>query len=214
MGPVPIAAFLIGAVIGSIAIALLLDFYDIGSPRALWRIWRKNARLQELNDFACAWLTLDKLRKYLKESFTTADIRLDLYKTVVISNIAGTAHYFYHDADYTVVLRYSGSGPTTTVAGIGFDVEDGTVFVKQIQGVQGKHEWLRPIKWERMLLALVVEWATIQGYKEVLVQRAKHNVWSTVRDDKRGKMLYDVTAKRSGFKLDAARDVWRLTLST
>lgn len=118
---------------------------------------------------------------------------------------------FFRDARYTFHLRYEHA----TVAGIGFDiVEDKVIVVTQIQGMKGATESLKLLKWERLLLAIVVAWARDQEYKEVRVQRAEKNIWIGHGNSRSSfKMHYDVTAKRSGFEFDKELGCFRLTLN-
>ncbi len=116
----------------------------------------------------------------------------------------------YRDTVYSFVLKRGYS----TLACIGFDIEeDRTLEVKQIQGVKGAQEDLSHLKWERMLLIVVTDWASRYGFRQVRVQRAEDNEWvkraetlkwEEVRQEltERLRMRHDVTARRSGFRLD------------
>lgn len=94
----------------------------------------------------------------------------------------------------------------TPLASISFNFEDDTVLVKQIQGVKGRQKELSPLKWERMLLTLTCYWAKQYGYKRIKVRSAENNRWDKISDTGHGKLIYDVTAKRCGFKKEVLGD--------
>jgi hypothetical protein len=77
------------------------------------------------------------------------------------------------------------------------------MFIEQIQGIKGYGEVLKPLKWERALLNYAVDWAKTQDVPDVAVISVDNNKWALQHchlNKEQGKMLYDVTAKRSGFK--------------
>ncbi len=126
----------------------------------------------------------------------------------------------YTDAAYNFAL-VRGKEP---ICGIAFEAGETTapasIFVKQIQGVPGKQGELRPFRWEKMLLQILINWAKQNGFERIDVVRAKNSGWwSSFRCDrnKRLYMKYDVTAKRMGFKpgkfeLDKRKKVYSLYL--
>lgn len=109
----------------------------------------------------------------------------------------------YYDAQYAFVLCDEEKKP---LANISFKAENNAIKIMQIQGTKGKQEQLKPIKWERMLLALVWEWARENSIEEVQIISHKDSEWHLVREY--GKMLYDVNAQRSGFKYSADKNVY------
>ncbi|MCP4599860.1 MAG: hypothetical protein GY847_04845 [Proteobacteria bacterium] len=89
------------------------------------------------------------------------------------------------------------------IATLGFEIDDRALIVWQIQGVKGQGSKLQPIKWSRALLKYCASWAGKVGATEVNVVSVKHNEWTATHghlDKDRGRLLYDVTAKRCGFK--------------
>lgn len=104
----------------------------------------------------------------------------------------------YYDAPYSFVLCYRGD--RYPLASTSFDAAEDAIVVKQIQGVQGQKERLVPLKWERLLLTLVCEWAEENNICEVQTLPHTESRWGHVREY--SKMIYDVTAKRCGFKFD------------
>lgn len=117
----------------------------------------------------------------------------------------------YRDASYTLAL-YQGEQTDKNppeklnyLSCIGFNVEAGQIVVRQIQGNPGKGEILRLFKWERMLLAILTDWARQSGFSQIKVIQAKDSGWYREYAEERIKrmfMHYDVTAKRSGFSFD------------
>ncbi len=105
------------------------------------------------------------------------------------------------DGTYVFLLYKGGEN----VARLSFDAISGGVHIVQIQSVKGAGEALAPIKWERALIAYVCKWASEWGLEKVEIVSAKNNVW--VQDDhipyERAHMIYDVSAKRSGFRENA-----------
>lgn len=88
-----------------------------------------------------------------------------------------------------------------------------SVKIVQIQGVKGKHSFLKPLRWERMLVNIVIDWAKANGFKAVEIQRGKDNRWYAHSENKDGfKIRYDVTAERCGFGYDKKRKVHVLSL--
>ena len=117
----------------------------------------------------------------------------------------------YRDASYTMALYESNQTTEETptaneyLACIGFDIEINKIVVKQIQGSHGKEKTLSLVKWERMLLAILTDWAKKNGFKQVRIIQAKNSYWYRDYDEERTKrmfMHYDITARRSGFSFD------------
>ncbi len=139
---------------------------------------------------------------------------------------------FYFDADYNLVLM----APMPVgfwkeqrgVACVGFTAEKemGTITIRQLQAfdpepLRNSHrefhrftkELLEPIKWERMLVVILLDLVFGNGFRRVEMIRANESKWygqpyclkSHVCDIQgRMKMRYDVTARRMGFE-DAGR---------
>lgn len=104
------------------------------------------------------------------------------------------------DAEFGFVLNYE----ENTVCSIWFDLVRSrrAVFVKQIQGRYGQQNILRKIRWERMLLRIITEWAKLQGAYEVRVIRAEFQKYWSHDDERRKKrfhLLYNVSPLREGF---------------
>ena len=104
----------------------------------------------------------------------------------------------YYDGLYAFVLCAKLNTPLVLIS---FKPEKNAINIVQIQGVYGKRQKLKLIKWERMMLALAYEWAQQYSINEVRVTPHKQNEWTKVRE--KGKIRYDVTAKRTGFKYDS-----------
>lgn len=93
------------------------------------------------------------------------------------------------------------------IASIGFDIfERGIITVKQIQGVKDPrgmiNRWksLRPFRWQKLLLIVVVDWASKYGLKQVRVISAEYHPWRESMGKQKAKLYYDVTPKSCGFE--------------
>ncbi len=102
------------------------------------------------------------------------------------------------DGKLAFILKYE----ITPIAVITFDkLSLDKIKIKQIQGIEDKIRLLSPIKWERALVYYTVNlWAPQNNIKEVEIVSAENNRYPVVNTTNHGKMLYNVTAKRSGFK--------------
>jgi hypothetical protein len=123
-----------------------------------------------------------------------ADIRLNG------SNFGQRFRGKYFDTTFNFCLTHDGD----LIASLGFDVDDEVMNVWQIQGVKGAQRWLRPLKWERGLLQYAVAWGRASALAAITVPSVNQVSWATQHahlDPRRGKLLYDVTARRCGFHL-------------
>lgn len=128
----------------------------------------------------------------------------------------------YRDADYSFILtkvmtKRTGEifwlGPLACVA---FDSEGDSLIVRQIQGAPGAKKHLKPFRWEKMLLQIVVDWARENKFMAVEVIRAEDSGWWRKDNEKRRRILhmkYDVTPKRCGFKFDENKNRSTLILT-
>lgn len=117
----------------------------------------------------------------------------------------------YRDASYTLALYLDQQSQTNIclksnyLACIGFDVDNSQIIVRQIQGNPGKKEILQLFKWERMLLAILINWAESNEFNQIRIIQAKDSGWYREYEKERSQrmfMHYDVTARRSGFSFD------------
>ncbi|OGN02377.1 MAG: hypothetical protein A2655_01435 [Candidatus Yanofskybacteria bacterium RIFCSPHIGHO2_01_FULL_43_42] len=115
----------------------------------------------------------------------------------------------YRDAEYTIALYNNAltkevPEKSDYLACIGFDIDGNRVIVKQIQGNPGKGEILCLFKWERMLLAILIDWAKQSSFDQIRVIRAQDQSWYRTDSERAKRMFmhYDVTARRSGFDFD------------
>ena len=102
----------------------------------------------------------------------------------------------FRDGEYNFILRkvLREEGKRTRrkgIACIGFILEQGAVIVVQIQGVRGEQEILKALRWEQMLLQVVVDWARENKYQRVSVIPS-YNLKDNLR--------YHVTPKKLGFQ--------------
>ena len=133
-----------------------------------------------------------------------------------------TCHF---DADFYLVLTYTPVYLTPLkpvgICLAGFNLERRKrLCIVQIQGLrcdnfneflykQGEFleflEILHSIRWEKLLVAALEQWAKKMGFKKIGIQKAKHNDYfnhDNLNTPKnwRLKMHYDVTAQRMGYK--------------
>lgn len=122
---------------------------------------------------------------------------------------------FYLDASYAFCLtkRIKSFNRTSEVnlACIAFEPHDSGIMVRQIQGARDQASELNAFKWERMLLAIVVDWARKNGLEDVKVIKGTESAWCTEKRGHQFFLRYDITARRSGFKPNGQHYVLKLT---
>lgn len=128
----------------------------------------------------------------------------------------------YRDTKYYFVLcvKREKSGPFfkkryNYIACVGFDETtnlDGSVSItiQQLQGRRGAMMHLAHIKWERLLVRIVTDWAYRNGYSTIKMIRAVQNPWYSSANSQQMYLRYDVTARRSGFKFIPEEDIYVL----
>lgn len=121
-------------------------------------------------------------------------------------------HAIYVDAVFSFIL-FKDKNP---IANIGFNIEaDNSILVKQIQGVRGRQDELGFLRWEKMLLQIVMDWARRNKFKKISVIRSIDSKWHRDYDKERRERMYlkyDVTARRMGFKYDVNKKLYFLYL--
>lgn len=159
--------------------------------------------------------SLGFIQKIFKEEFplrikagTPRDVR-----TYGVDFLIGTRHGYcqkyrkiYWDAPCGIVLLHIKDGKTREIACVGFKLNANSVRIVQLQGVREEAEALRGIRWEQMLIQLVVEYAKHFNFKKVCIVSAKQNQYyegygnkNNIEHHARLIMRYDVTARRCGF---------------
>lgn len=117
----------------------------------------------------------------------------------------------YTDAPYNFAL-VKRKKPICNIAFTVRKYDESIILVRQIQGVPGRQKELRPFRWEKMLLQILIDWAKQNGFKRIDVVRAKDTGWYNKHENternKRLYMKYDVTARRMGFKFDEEKRVY------
>ena len=156
-------------------------------------------------------------KKGFKSKIKVGEYKIhQFYKESGAGRLHGTIYSpIYVDAAYNFALVKG----KKSICGIAFRA-GGTsayarIFVRQIQGVPGKQKDLRPFRWEKMLLQILIDWAKQNGFERIDIVRAKNTGWWTRHKSERNERLYmkyDVTAKRMGFKLSGNRRVYSLHL--
>lgn len=162
--------------------------------------------------------------KHLKKGNTANSCTYEVY----LSHGTRTSSYegVYRDAAYNFVftkrelISMHPYYKSNALACIGFEPkQDGSLIIKQIQGVKGKHEDLSLFRWEKMLINIVMEWARANHFKIVKIIQAKDSMWACnckVPDCKRDNSMrlhYDVTAKRLGFKFDKVTSCYAMEIA-
>lgn len=137
------------------------------------------------------------------------------------------------DAKYHIVLFYRVPGHSEQgLANIGFNLSRyrPTVLIKQLQArrynsldvslsyIKGNPEEhkkcavgiLKSLRWEKMLIQMVSDWAAENGFKKIAILKSKYNPWyerdfSFQNRNERLKMHYDVTPVRMGFSDGGSR---------
>ena len=140
-------------------------------------------------------------KKEEKERISDYNYRLACEKHRSNSGPSAKFSPIYYDVPYQFILL-TGKIP---VANIGFkaDIETSTIIIKQIQGVSGRKEYLEPLRWEKMLVNILADWAKQNGAKKMEIIKAQSNPWYNEHRAQSMYLKYDVTAKRCGFKFNA-----------
>lgn len=127
---------------------------------------------------------------------------------------------FFMDAHYMFILwETTGQNAPEEIGGgnyplacIAFEPQGRNgVTIRQIQGKYGaislmKSQTLKKLKWERMLVQVVIEWARKAGLKHIHILPATQNDYYSCDNPERAKtfhLRYDVTARRMGLKFNA-----------
>ena len=150
---------------------------------------------------------LNNYRAFL--SFATLPIICSGYRDDRFTNI-------YWDAPRGIVLAYkyfvNDRAEYRGIACIGFNINESTVHIRQIQGARYRHEELAPLRWEKLLVKVVIEIAQRLEFKMVEILPAKKNEWLNLGNASQLKLRYDVTAKRIGFKWNPQKQVYEYSL--
>ncbi len=144
------------------------------------------------------------LREYGKQNNCLTDAEWASYTLETDLKLNGTNYgqrfkFKYFDTTFNFCLAHKGK----LIATLGFEIDGDSLNIWQIQGVKGQSEWLHPIKWTLALVAYCVQWAADVGIRAVYIVSVDHNEWAAKHghlDPERGKLIYDVTARRSGFQ--------------
>ena len=112
----------------------------------------------------------------------------------------------FPDSNYLFILHKNG----LPLSMLGFESQLNAVLISQIQGVKGRHDLLKSIKWPNALVNIAVQWAEHAGISEVQILPHERSKWGRVKDNSNGaKFYYDITAKKEGFKYDSEMKVYR-----
>jgi hypothetical protein len=156
---------------------------------------------KQINDFPSF---LEKFRKKssLETDLSDYSVKLSFGLNYIYD---GRCNEICRDSYYQFILNHNDS----FAAILGFEPHKDFILITQIQGVKGKKDILKPIKWTNALVNIALDWASQSNLSEVFILPQKRNKWEQVRKNGNGaKMYYDVTAKREGFKYDSDREVY------
>lgn len=139
------------------------------------------------------------------------------YRYFIVNTMLRRLSELYSDAEYGFALEnctpLRSKVPVALVTFKLVEHTNGTwATVEQLQGVKGRQPNLNGIRWERMLLHIVTDWARERGCVAVTCIRGKDSGWAYKVKDDRLYLRYDVSARRNGFRYDEAHKVWRLNL--
>ena len=149
-------------------------------------------------------------------SFSRNGHELPAYHIRSLTSVA--QRHFVTDGSYTFTLEEH-----KPIAVIAFDfLSHGIMYVKQIQGGIGSEEQLQKIRWQRLLLSYLVDWARSAKASQVRVQPARRNKYynngpeedqaSKKQLNERLETHYDSTAKSLGFILSDDEEYYYLDL--
>ena len=152
------------------------------------------------------------LNKFKKKSFEGNLEEYYLRKTAmensnhIHNNPHGNGFSIYMDAPYQIILVKD----KKFIANAGFTPSKKSILIQQIQGVKCAEEKLKPLKWSKMLIKIITNWAEDMKIENAYLLPHKRNIWGQVGDNRTGtkKLIYDVTAKREGFKYDPKKEVY------
>ncbi len=119
----------------------------------------------------------------------------------------------YADGDYGFILEWHPwSGRSVALAMVTFDLREQFggwyVIIRQLQGVKGRDSYLEGVRWERLLIHVVTDWASANGYDHVACIQGQDSVWFSKSREMAFRMRYDVTARRSGFRFMPSLRLW------
>ncbi len=162
-------------------------------------------------------ISIDSLiPEFLKSEFK--NIELPKYKVSThwqLSDCRTPDYAFYLDANYVFILSgIDGEDNEISLACLAFNPFGAkSICIRQIQGAYSDYNKrvsiLKPIKWERMMIKIVCQWARQHKIRNVYMISATESNW--YNDDRHNQMYmrYDVTAKRMGFKYNPLKKLYR-----
>lgn len=161
--------------------------------------------------------------RFLKKGKSGNDYQ---YKSVIVygkeDGRGSSETAFYFDAPYQIILYTQKDGISIPIACASFDRSARrTVLIKQIQGPsypKPEHKEilvgsLSEIKWERLLVQIVGEWAKRNKLKSVEIISCKKSRWYREFRHEQMFVRYDVTARRMGFDFLGKEEVYRKLLT-
>lgn len=170
--------------------------------------------LEELRSFGSREVVLPGIPDIFKNSelpgfyFIVNDAPKDLvrrghsayFDSVVMGDNISFNQFFYDGPYAFALLRFNGIC-NYGLACISFSVDGRrSVSIGQLQGKKGRKEELLPVKWEKLLIGVVEDWAERHGTSMVKIASSELNFWKVEKNCKADLcMRYDFTAQQLGY---------------
>ncbi len=121
----------------------------------------------------------------------------------------------YWETSFGFVLCAREGSAVIPIAAIGFEIRSNRLVVRQVQGVRGRKEHLRPLHWERLLYRVAISFGRILGIETVHVLPARQSDYyplgnpevgcalsrkESIARAQRMHIVYDKESVRCGFK--------------
>jgi len=173
--------------------------------------------LRDLERFRTGAVETFDINPFIKSKFKSLnyseyDIRRWAGQTFKDVNLNGVDLLF--ESPYGFILKKN----AVPLAVSSFEVTENTpgILVRQLQGIEGAVKELQPLKWSKLLLSRIISFADRNDIPEVFVLPYSRNTYRFMRRDRffikgerdNGFLIYDVTARRSGFEYDEGRQVY------
>ena len=187
----------------------------------LWFQWGSTRWESRKNLDRKTYIDITKLTpRFLKSGKAEAVYQ---YRARICKCNKGYSGPFFFDAPFALILSCTKDGKSyIAIACISFSrVGFRTIRIQQIQGrSQDKEKYkedrlaaLKEIKWERLLVRILCEWAVANGLSTVELISCQKSNWYKDRRHEAMFMRYDVTARRMDFVFSSKEQVYKLKLS-
>lgn len=101
------------------------------------------------------------------------------------------------------------------LAKLSYEFERGFPVIKQIQGIEGELERLRPLRWEELMVTATGDVMKKANHKKIGIQPGNQHMWCWPRHMtlKQAQKRYDNVAQRMGFEMDSKSGYWTKELN-